>query len=739
MTLLTRLSAGAALLCAVVAQPSTALAQATDVRAVPTYESAGLYWSNPVGATALSGCEVRFRKTGTTGWTQGLTMWLDVRNGECRGSLVSLAPDTDYEAQLNLPGQAVARTISFKTWANQKPILKTITVQSGSATLNITEGGSPSGYVVYQGAPGAVLDAANAAQFNVTVNAPYVIVRGLVLKGAQQDAIRISPTVSDVIIEDNEITGWGRLRSGSWGMNMDSAVRAICSSPTLTRVTIQRNQIHEPRYGANSWSDGHPEGPQAVSFSYCGGNHVMRHNEIFSTAGHYYNDILGGEDNYSTTGFPNADSDIYGNDLSNCWDDAIESEGGNNNVRIWGNYMDQTGTGVASTVTSVGPLYIFRNVWNRGRILEKSPLDQDDRQAMFKAGSDATLGDGRRYLFHNTMLQATQAGATYTLGGSQGGSGTGAAQLLNNTVSRNNIYHTWRNWTAFYDVGVANDFAYDLYNGGPGATIVNGFNTAPAYAAGNGWQSESGGQYALATGTPGYDQAVRIANFNDSYVGAAPDVGAAEAGAGPMKFGIAASSGSAAPPPAVPAALASPAPGSKLSGSTQTFTWNNSGATAYQVWVGNSIGTYDIGYAPNPATTATSATISAIPTDGRTLYVRLWSNLAGTWQARDYTYKASGTAAAATAASILAPAPGATLSGSTQTFTWNNSGASSYQVWVGNSYGSYDVGYYPTVPISGTSTTATGLPTDGRTLFVRMYSNIGGVWFGRDYTYTAGP
>ena len=82
-----------------------------------------------------------------------------------------------------------------------------MSVASGSATLDITQGGSPTGYVVYQGAPGAVLDALNASPFNVTVNASYVIVRGLVLKGAQQDGIRISPNVFDVIIEDNEITG----------------------------------------------------------------------------------------------------------------------------------------------------------------------------------------------------------------------------------------------------------------------------------------------------------------------------------------------------------------------------------------------------------------------------------------------------------------------------------------------------------------------------------------------------
>ena len=73
---------------------------------------------------------------------------------------------------------------------------------------------------------------------------------------------------------------------------------------------------------------------------------MIRHNEIFSTDGsHYFNDGIGGSDNFSTTGFPNADSDIYGNEISHVWDDAIEAEGGNRNVRIWGNYMDRTGTG----------------------------------------------------------------------------------------------------------------------------------------------------------------------------------------------------------------------------------------------------------------------------------------------------------------------------------------------------------------------------------------------------------
>ena len=459
---------------------------ATGVRVVPTYESAGLYWSN-AGATAQTGCEVKFRKQGDATWKQGLAMWFDSRNGECRGSLVGLANGTAYEAQLNLPGQPVAKAVTFSTWANSKPVANTVKVASGSATLNITQGGSASGYVVYDGT-GSTLDAANAQQYNITVNAPYVIIRGFTLKGAQVDAIRISPNVSDVIIEDNDISGWGRTRDGTWGTDMDSAVRAVCKSEELVRVTVQRNKMHDPRYSANSWSDGHPAGPQGITFSYCGGNHVFRWNEITGGSKHL-NDGMGGEDYFSTTGFPKRDSDIYGNSIQNTWEDAIESEGGNANVRIWGNYLNNTATGVATTATAIGPVYIFRNVFNRNKFFEKTACDGDDRQPFFKSGSDSSLGDGRRYIFHNTMLQATQSGCSNGLGGGAGIGGTGSSQLINNTFSMNNIYHLWKPNSAFYQVGSGNLFQNDMFNGNAGATIVNGINATPAYAAGNGWSS----------------------------------------------------------------------------------------------------------------------------------------------------------------------------------------------------------------------------------------------------------
>ncbi|HUP30949.1 MAG TPA: right-handed parallel beta-helix repeat-containing protein, partial [Usitatibacter sp.] len=503
-------------------------------------ESAGIYWSSP-GGTA--GCEVKFRKAGESAWRAGLPMWYDARDAQCRGSLVHLDPNTNYEVELNLPGQAATRALGFRTWSNSLPVAKVVTVNGGSGTFNISEGGSAAGYVVYQGA-GTVLDAANGAQFNVTVNASYVIVRGLTLRGAQQDAIRISPSVHDVVIEDNDISGWGRTRDGRWGADMDSGIRALCSQPTLERVTIQRNRIHDPRYSANSWSDGHPAGPQGITFSYCGGNHVIRHNEIFSNNGNQFNDVIGGEDNFTKSGFPNADSDVYGNRLSNSWDDGIEAEGANENVRIWGNYIDNTATGIATTVTSVGPLYIFRNVYDRNHYLQSAAgnPDADDRQVFLKSGSDASLGDGRRYVFHNTMLQSSQAGAVYTLGAGAAIGGTGSTQLINNTVSKNNVYQIWKAKGVSYQFGSGNEFANDLYNGSAGDASYSGAIVGtPLYAAGNGPSVE--GNYRLAPNSPGFGRGVRLANFNDT--SASPDVGAHQSGGASMAFGIAASSGSA--------------------------------------------------------------------------------------------------------------------------------------------------------------------------------------------------
>src|SRR5258708_11237433 len=295
-----------------------------EPRAVATFESIGVYWTPP-SDPGVGGCPIQFRKSGDSAWREGLPLWFDSRNRECRGSLVQLEPGTKYEIQLG------GNRFAARTWGEQFPVAGTIKVASGKS-LTITEGGSASGYVLYTG--GATIDGENSELYNVAISAPYVIVRGVTLKGAKQDAIHLLPGAHDVVIEDNDISGWGRFRytnSKGWqiGMDMDAGVRAVCSSAwRMERTIVQRNRIHHPRYGANSWSWGHPPGPQAITYSHCGGNHVIRYNEIYSEDGHYFNDGIGGEDKFSDIGFPYSDSDTYCNRISHAWGASIEAAGG---------------------------------------------------------------------------------------------------------------------------------------------------------------------------------------------------------------------------------------------------------------------------------------------------------------------------------------------------------------------------------------------------------------------------
>jgi len=86
--------------------------------------------------------------------------------------------------------------------------------------------------------------------------------------------------------------------------------------------------------------------------------------------------------------------------------------------------------------------------------------------------------------------------------------------------------------------------------------------------------------------------------------------------------------------------LTSPTTGSTLTGSSVAFSWTaGTGATEYELWVGSTgAGSSNLNY-PGLAT-GTTETVSGLPSNGETLYVRLYSKINGAWQFNDYTYKA---------------------------------------------------------------------------------------------------
>jgi hypothetical protein len=515
--------------------------------AVATFESIGLRWKTASGAPNRT-CTVHYRAEGSETWKEGLPLWFDTtlhieeldRNKEYRGSLVHLQPDTVYEIRLRLPEVDEETILTARTWAETFPVARTIQIDPTSPQpIRLTEGGSPEeGYVLYTAPEGTVFDGQNTADSNLVIAASYVIVRGLTLTNARVHGIQLE-AVTDVVIEQCEVTGWGRIHPSGYGYNINSAVYSDAGS--LERIIIQDNHLHTPRSGSNSWLEErehegqmtlHPIGPQAITFKESAGNHVIRRNLIESTPERMFNDGMGAFGNFSYKGFPGPDSDIYDNRISQVFDDAIEAEGGGINVRIWGNFIDEAMAAIGAASISLGPQYIFRNTFARSRRGRGNDFASTQGYLLVKLGNESTrYTKGKIYIFHNTMIQPEPwpGGHFPTSGGNLGIITTGDQKRQSNITSRNNIL-TMRtpDRAAIKDHqrDPSNDFDYDLYYGtidvAPG-NQKNGIFGKPVF------DNSTPGKWPLLPESPGYDAAERLPNFNDNYTGEGPDMGAFEA------------------------------------------------------------------------------------------------------------------------------------------------------------------------------------------------------------------
>jgi hypothetical protein len=115
----------------------------------------------------------------------------------------------------------------------------------------------------------------------------------------------------------------------------------------------------------------------------------------------------------------------------------------------------------------------------------------------------------------------------------------------------------------------------------------------------------------------------------------------------------------------------------------------------------------------------------------------------GVWQASYATYSTGAatptpTPAPSDIAQITSPAPGSRLAASTVTFTWSaGTGVSEYWLSVGNTQDGSQLWGGSTG--MARSMTVSNLPTDGRTVYVRVQSRKNGVWPASYATYTTGP
>lgn len=543
------LTFAASALCA--AEPFVKSPRATrEPFAIATFHSLSLYWS-PADGSADRLAYIRFRPHGApeSAWRDGYPMRFHPIAGtdddlaDYRGSVVHLEPGTTYEIELTLAGTATRVRFTAATWSEKFPEGETVRVASADQPLAITESGRPGAYRVYDGR-GATIDVKHRHDACITINASHVIVRGFTLRGAG-DAARKTATYAhainilggeDIIIEDCDISDWGRLNPETgFAFNMESAIGS--RSANLRRLVVQRCKLHHPAFDGSNWTEPryptHSAGTQAISLFNTAGNHVIRYNECFTDLEHMFNDIIGGGSNGSFKGAPGPDSDVYGNFVSHCWDDGLEIEGGNRNTRVWGNYIEQTLMGIGNAATSIGPLYVWRNIVARSM---RSPGEGGGNFMKMGFANGEEWMTGSQYVFHNTVFRGDGWLPTGGLGGTR---------IVKHVTSRNNILHVREPRNSSLSANRANtgnSHDYDLFNGQcPPGLETHGVRGEPVYTDGAGFDRATlTGNFQLARTSPGAAAGEWLPNFSAEPPGSRPDFGAHPRGAAPMRFGVSA-------------------------------------------------------------------------------------------------------------------------------------------------------------------------------------------------------
>lgn len=541
-------------------------ATAQNAFTVSTFHNLSVYWS-PSGGSATKKVLVSYKTANSSQWKTALPMkynpiagvGINPKTGkrydkaDYRGSIVHLIPNTTYDIRLTLEGTATTTTLQATTWTEDFPIGQTI--RPGNLTTRLTYSslkGTSNAYILIDGTDNTIDIQDNSPQCIRLIDCEYVIIRGFTLTNAAESAIRLYNS-HHIVIENCDMSHWGQedIAGTGFGKGYQSGVYA--GSDDAYSCVIQRNKIHHPRWDTNSWaelhnpaadpnnnSNYHPDGPQGISLGQCNiGNNVIRYNEIWSDAGHYFNDILGMWSNASYAGFPGPDSDIYGNYLANCFDDGIEAEGSNTNVRIWNNYIEEVFLGIGNAATSIGPLYVWRNVTGRANSLPGSVYGEYGGFIKMGFANSIDWMTGHMYIFNNTILQPADHGT--------GGLGTsdGSNRYIKHCETRNNILHVRSQTTNSIAIrpsgNVDNDYDYDLMNHPyPSGQESHGIAGIPTYANGApGFTfATKTGNFQLAPSSPGYDAGIAIPNFADTYNGTAPDIGAHESGTNPMVYGV---------------------------------------------------------------------------------------------------------------------------------------------------------------------------------------------------------
>lgn len=526
-----------------------------------TFSSCSVYQPAEDGMT----CTIQFREKGATTWKQAFPPVYDGNLKEFRGSIVLLEEDTEYEVCTTLLrfGQPVIEYIAgFRTWTSNPPIGQEVLLsklfKGKQKALEIKKlKGTPDAWIRI--VPDCEINAGDEKEYALRfAECEYLILEGAIIRGGYRHGVVLTENVSNVRLINCDISKWGRIgvTQNDWGQYLDKDGLAINNDAGIwldrsKNVVIERCYIHDPSGWTNPWngvvhmgehagktfSQRHPKGPNGVLMVQNGGNFVMRYNDIVGSQRNRYNDPVEGWRNGFVHGAYHNDADIYGNMMGFGQDDGIELDGGQCNVRLYGNRFEQLFCGMSLAPNMKGPSYVFRNV------VSNLGCSDGSSSAAVKNGGGMSHTAGRQFMFNNTMIFS---------GNGMRGVGYGPhtpenKRELFRAYTRNNIFLATQAPKGEGKSGKGhsisdihrleeNDFDYDMVGnleapGGRGYMLAREGSEVHGVFAIPHFTDACKGIYTLRVTDPGIDRGMALPNFMEDYTGERPSMGAFQYGA----------------------------------------------------------------------------------------------------------------------------------------------------------------------------------------------------------------
>jgi len=537
-----------------------------------TFHSLGVRWAVRGDANSDAVIGVRYRQRAETAWREALPLFRTdpesvsddnrVAGGWLfAGSIVDLAPDTEYEVALALTdpdGGSVQRTLYMKTGTEPlEPAGMRVrhVVPSGATDRGPGTGTVSDPFRGLRNAQGTAMPgdlflvhAGVYAEGTWTIDrhgtpGRPIIYRGAgdgetILDGGGRERLVSANGIRHVWLERLTLRRARYLFVGHSGSHF--VIRRCRLEVLVTGITAINGGYAESRgfvitdnviEGPTKWP--RSQGIEDINgVSVTGAGHVVAYNRMSNL----------GDGIHGTSHGRLSASDIYNNDIEASTDDGVEADNADTNVRIFRNRITNAFSGISAQPVNGGPLYVFRNaIYN----VLYSP---------FKLHND-TSGV---VIIHNTSVLD---GIPWHI--EPGG------ETVNDVVTRNNLF-VGTSGPALRSTGdmVRCDFDSDGYGaaGGPLSGIFSVFAewnertySTPDAARRSGALYRRHGavllnarsNFASGLGPPGnprtrfagdkidlrldpasraVDAGVVLPNFNDGFSGKAPDLGCCELG-----------------------------------------------------------------------------------------------------------------------------------------------------------------------------------------------------------------